>query len=53
MARRRRRRGGFSLWRVLHWFFFARALGRGPKAFVRYEARRQARRAVSKATRRW
>jgi hypothetical protein len=50
---RRRRRGGFSFWRLAHWFFFARALSRGPRYFARYELRRQGRKALYRATRRW
>lgn len=38
-------------WRLMHWFFFGRALARGPGYFARYELRRQARRAVYRATR--
>lgn len=40
-----------NIWKLAHWFFFGRALSRGPRAFARYEVRRQARRAVYRATR--
>lgn len=39
------------MWKALHWFFFTRALLRGPSYFLRYEARRQGRRAVYRLTR--
>ncbi len=40
-----------SFWRIFHWLYFFRALSRGPGYFLRYEVRRQARRAVYRATR--
>lgn len=39
------------MYRALHWFFFTRALLRGPRAFARYEVRRAGRRALYRATR--
>lgn len=39
------------LFRLLHLFYFGRALTRGPRYFGRYEVRRQARRLVYRATR--
>jgi len=39
--------------RLLHLFYLGRALARGPKYFLGYEARRQARRAAWRLTRRW
>ena len=41
-----------SFWKMMRWFYFFRALSRGPGYFVRYEVRRQARRAIYRATRR-
>jgi len=38
-------------YRLLHIFFFTRAASKGPNAFLKYEVRRQARRAVYQATR--
>lgn len=38
-------------WRLLHYFFLARAVSRGPSALLRYEVRRQGRRALYRATR--
>lgn len=40
-----------SFWRLLHWYFLGRAVGRGPRYLARYELRRQLRRAVYRATR--
>jgi hypothetical protein len=39
------------IFRLLHWFFFWRAVSRGPGHFARYEVRRQARRAVYRGMR--
>jgi hypothetical protein len=40
-----------NVWKLLHWFFFGRALARGPRYFAGYEARRQGRRLLYRATR--
>jgi len=45
------RRGGISLWRIIHLFFLARAASRGPDALARYAVRRAARQIVYEATR--
>jgi hypothetical protein len=42
-----------SLLRLLHWYFLARAVARGPRYFAGYEVRRQTRRAAWRATRNW
>lgn len=41
------------LFRFLHWFYLGRAIGRSPKYFLGYEARRQVRKAPWRLTRRW
>lgn len=40
-----------GFWRLFGLFFFWRAISRGPSYIARYEARRQARRAIYRATR--
>ena len=39
------------MWRFLHYFFFTRALLRGPRSFARYETRRAGRRTIYRMTR--
>jgi hypothetical protein len=41
-----------TFYRILHDLFFTRAVLRGPAYFLGYELRRQARRAMYRATRR-
>gem|GEM_PF-1692699 len=40
-----------NFYRILHVFYFWRAFFRGPAYFLRYETRRQARKAVYRMTR--
>ncbi|HEX5416670.1 MAG TPA: hypothetical protein VFZ25_13450 [Chloroflexota bacterium] len=40
-----------SFWRLMHVLFFWRAVFRGPSYFLRYEARRQGRKALYRMTR--
>ena len=44
---------GRPFWRLVHAYYLARALSRGPHYFAGYELRRAARRAAWRATRTW
>lgn len=39
-------------WKLMHIFYFTRAVSRGPRYFAGYELRRQTRKVIYRATRR-